>query len=255
MHARRNDILVVAVFAMAACAMVVASAHWALQLLTGLLLVFFLPGYAILRAAFVRPDTGLAGAVFAVGLSMVVTTFCGFVLHFANAMTPVGWPIALGGVTIVACGIAYLRDNFGRLRHEQPMEYPVMTLRHAVMLLAAVVISAGTIMLARHQAIAKQEFAYSELWLLSQGRGSSNVTIGVRNVERNASAYDVELSLDGRTIAVRGPVQLQVGQTWTSNIPLPIIAGTSGKLEARLFKDGDSQRVYRRAWLQVGAGG
>jgi len=255
MAVRRSDIIIVALVALMASLSAVPSASWAFLMLTGLLLVFYLPGYAIMRAAFLKPRTGFAGAIFAVGLSLVATTFCGFALHYANALTPVGWLIALGGVTVVACGIAWLRDSRGVSRRNKPMEYPRLRFGQAAMLVVAAVIVAGTIMLARHQVIDKQEFAYTELWMLSRDKSSNDVTIGISNVERSDSLYDLELILDGRTIAVRGPVHLRVGQSWTLDISLPVIAGSEGRFEARLFKDGDNQRVYRRVWLQAGTAG
>lgn len=252
MRAREKDIPAAALVTALVSISAATSASPTLRTLCGLLLVFYLPGYAILRAAFLRPRTGLAGAVFAVGLSIAVTVFCGFVLHLARGMTPVGWPIALGAVTLAACCVAHLRDRPASLRKSKSSSHPALTSGRLVMMACAIAIAASAVMLARQQALAHPEFSYTELWMVPHAEGRGAFTIGFKNLERASSSYDLEIMLDDRTVVVRRSIQLRVGEAWTSDFALPMGSGAAHRAEARLFRDGDYHLVYRRVWLRTG---
>jgi uncharacterized membrane protein len=222
-----------------------------LRTLFGLPLVFYLPGYAILRAAFRELRTGLAGTVFAAGLSIAVAIFCGFVLHLAGGLTPKGWAIALGAVTLVACGAAYVRDCSPSSPRRQSARDGAPTAGQVMVMICAAMIAAGAVTLARQWAIAHPEFTYTEFWIVPHIERREAFTIGVKNAERTPSSYDLELMLDNRTVAVLRSIQLRIGETWISDFFLPMESGTTHTAEARLFRNGDSHLVYRRVWLKT----
>lgn len=227
---------------------VLAVASPALRTLLGLPLVFYLPGYAILRAAFREPRFGLAGTIFAVGLSIAMTIFCGLVLHLLGALTPEGWAIVLAVAVWAACGAAFLRSRPAKRR---PVRRAPLAAVQATMLICAVLIAIGTIVLARQWASAHPQFAYTEFWMVPHVSGGGVVTIGVKNAERARSTYDLELLFDDQTVAVRRSIQLGVGETWHSDFALPMGIGAANAAEARLFRAEDNHLVYRRVWLKT----
>lgn len=252
MRVRDQAILVGVLVAMLAVISAVIFASPVLRVMFWLPLIFYLPGHAILCAVFRRKRTGLAGAVFAAGLSLAVTIFCGFVLHLVGGLTPVGWMIALGVVTLGAYGAASARGGFLLFLQSRAANRPTPTSGQVAMMVCAVVIAAGAVILARQQTLAHPEFAYTELWMVPHAEDRAAITIGFKNVERASSSYDLEIMLDERTVIVRRSIQLEVGETWTSSFGLPIGSGAAHLMEARLFKDGHDHLVYRRVWLRTG---
>jgi uncharacterized membrane protein len=252
MHASERDILVVTLMAVLATMSVLALASPALRTFFGLPLVLYLPGYAILRAAFRGPGAGLAKMVFAAGLSIVVAIFCGFVLHLLDGLNPEGWALALGTVTLTACGAAHARNRPASVskRRPPPRRAPLGA-GQAAMMFCAALIAIGTVALSRQWAVAHRQFAYTEFWMVPHVAGGGAFTIGVRNAERTPSSYDLELLLDDRTVAVRRSIQLGVGETWRADFSLPMEQDAAHAAEARLFRSGDNQLVYRRVWLKT----
>jgi uncharacterized membrane protein len=253
MRVRESGILVAAVIAVLALISTVSSTNPVLRALVGLPLIFYLPGYVIFRAAFVPPPaTGLTGMVFAAGLSMVVTVFCGFALHLTGGLTPEGWLLALGGVTLAGGCVAFLRTGRSSFSQRTPVSYPALGAIPATMMVCAVAITAGAVMLVRESALAHPEFAYTELWMVPAADSSQVVTIGIKNRERTPSGYDLQVTLDDRIVMVRRSILLRVGESWTFDLALKMRSHAAHKAEARLFKDGDDELVYRRVWLRTG---
>ena len=94
-----------------ACYRIIAAAAVAAQLLptpsvlrTAIAapLVLFLPGYAIIRTAFADRWPRFETAILAVGLSLAICALSGLVLHVAGFLTPLGWSLILGGITLAA---------------------------------------------------------------------------------------------------------------------------------------------------------
>ena len=224
-----------------------------LRTLLGLPLVFYLPGRTVLSAAFHGQVRGLSAAVFAVGLSLAVTIFCGFALHFVGGLTPDGWMMALSLATLTACGAAYLTGRDRPFPADASTGSPALHAIAAAAIGCAVLMAAGAVVLSSRQAISHPEFAYTQMWMVPYAGSPGTFTVGVKNVERGASLYDLEVTLDGRVVVMRRSISLQAGETWTSDISLPMGHGEPHTAEARLFRDGNDGLVYRRVWLRTGA--
>jgi uncharacterized membrane protein len=239
----------------AALAMIVTAlgAGPALRTLLGLPLVFYLPGRTVLSAAFRGQVRGLSAAVFAVGLSLALTIFCGFALHFVGALTPDGWMIALSLATLAACGAGYWTGRDSPFRADASTGSPALHPIAPAAIGCAVLMAAGAVVLSSKQAISHPEFAYTQMWIVPYAGSPGTFTVGVKNAERGASLYDLEVTLDGRVVVVRRSISLQAGETWTSDISLPMGHGEPHMAEARLFRDGNDGLVYRRVWLRTGA--
>jgi Protein of unknown function (DUF1616) len=224
-----------------------------LRTLLGLPLVFYLPGRAILAAAFRGQLRGLSAAVFAVGLSLAVTIFCGFALHFVGALTPEGWIIALSLATFAACGASYLTGRDTPRPVDASNGPPALRPLEAAAIGCAALLCVGALSLASRLAISHPEFAYTQMWMVPYAGSPGTFTLGVKNAERGASLYDLEVMLDGRVVLVQRSISLQPGEIWTSDLSLPMGRGGPHTAEARLFRDGNDRLVYRRVWLRTGA--
>jgi uncharacterized membrane protein len=222
----------------------------ALRLPLALLLAFYLPGSAILWAAFRSPRTTLTSTVFAAGLSVAATILCGFALHLAGAMTREGWAIALCAVTLAGLWVAHIRRSRGLSNGLYP--WPHLRPIQAAMMLGAVGLALTGVVIERHQTFARAELAYTEFWMVPESdRGL--VALGVKNAEAAASTYDVEVSIDDAVAHVWHGIPLAVGETWSTEFTLPPRSAGSKGIQAWLFKDNDHSVVYRRVWLPVPA--
>jgi uncharacterized membrane protein len=228
---------------------VVLSSDPVLRILCGLPLVLLLPGYAILLAALPEGRRTLAGAVFAIGLSIVVTVFAGLALHSLGAMNSVGWAFALCVITVVASWVACFRSS--PIVADKARYWPRLRRRQALMLICAAVIAAGAVVLAQQGALARREFAYTEFWMVPTPQVGGSVTIGFKNAEEQPSSYDVEVMLDDKVVAVWRSIPLQTGHSWTTELAIPLGHSGAKRAEAWLFKNGDRGLIYRRVWLKA----
>jgi uncharacterized membrane protein len=241
-----------ALVTVACTAGVIAIPSPALRLPLGLLLACYLPGSALLWAAFRSPRTALSRLVFAAGLSLAATILCGFALHFVGAMTRGGWAITLCAITLAGLGVAHLRRarGFENRPHPWPPLRPVR--------IAAVFVAAGlalaAVAVARHGTLARPEFTYTEFWMVPEA-GNGLVALGVKNAETAASTYDVEVSIDGTVAHVWRGIPLAVGESWRTEFTSPPQSTGAKGIQAWLFKDSDHSVVYRRVWLAAPAGG
>lgn len=224
-----------------------------LRTLLGLPLIFYLPGRTVLSAAFRGQVRGLSAAVFAVGLSLAVSIFCGFSLHFVGALTPDGWMIALSLATFAACGAAHWTGRNSPFPADASNGPPALPPIAAAAIGCAALMSVAAIVLASKQAISDPEFPYTQMWMVPYAGSPGTFTLGVKNAERGASVYDLEVMLDGRVVLMRRSISLQAGEIWTSELSLPMGHGGPHMAEARLFRDGNDQVVYRRVWRRTGA--
>ena len=247
MRVREIDSLAIAFFAVSAAIVVVLSSDPILRTLCGLPLVLLLPGYAIVRAVLPEVRGTLAGAVFAIGLSIAVTVFSGFALHSLRAMSPAGWAFALGVVTVLASCVSCFRSP--PIVTSKARYGPRLRPRHALMLICAAVTAAGAIVLAQQGALARREFAYTEFWMVPTPQVHGSVTIGFKNAEGQSNLYDVEVMLDETIVAVWSGIPLPAGRSWTTELAMPVGPSGAKKAEAWLFKNGDRRLVYRRVWL------
>jgi uncharacterized membrane protein len=220
-----------------------------LRTIVGLPLIFYLPGHALLRAALGERRSDLTAIVLAGGLSLAATIFCGLGLNLAGPLTPARWTIALGAVTLAACGVAYVRDRRIPTTQHAPTKPPPLRAHQAVMLACSGAIVLAAAIWVRHEVLAHPEFAFTELWM-TPARGGM-VTVGIRNVERTPNSYDLEVTLDDQVVTIRRSIDLRVRESWISDFALPIRDGEARIAEARLFKNGDDRRVYRRVWLKT----
>jgi hypothetical protein len=248
--------------------------------IAGVALLIPFPGYALAGALF--PGRRLDRAerlavVLGLGLS------CAILIGIALSATPAGmvgasWNTALTAVTLAGLAVGAVRsvlaawnDPAGAGRRPGPdetaPEAPVapgdgatgvpaeaagarpvrLRLEQAAMLAAAALITVAAIGVARAGEAGQPHPGTSQLWLLPGDR--MTVTLGVADHEGRAMRYTVRLLVDGRPFGEAQAVSLDDGETWERSVALP--AGTTGLVEAQLFREGDVE-PYRRVAVAAG---
>jgi uncharacterized membrane protein len=217
-----------------------------------LCLVLWLPGRSLLGLALPRAVPNAETRVLAVALSLALTVLTGLALNVANALDATGWGLALSGLSLLAVALtpAVNPRDVAEGGTGLPAA-PAWRFRDLALVAAGIALGLGAYAMARDGARKHDQYRYTEMWMIPVGPNpGSSAILGLRNSERSTTTYDVEV-LDGGQVVGRWPrVSLAAGETMT----MPVNA-TRGKehrrLEARLFKDGNRDVVYRQVWIDV----
>lgn len=218
--------------------------------LMSVLLVFVLPGRALLAAWFPHrlaqtPENILLTII----ASIAVTTIGGLLLN----LLPVGlvtqtWVMWLGGVAAINTVIALLRalrapgevaaGNAAILRPAQ-----------ALLMVAAVVIVVGGMVVARGGALSQPRAGFTQLWMLPASTADA-ISIGVRNEEGVPVTYRLVVRQGEATIQDRDAILIEPAQSWSLTVPLPLeTLGAELPIEARLYRTDQPNSVYRSVTL------
>ncbi len=231
------DLLVVSLLALSACVTVLipSTRGTPLQLLFGSLLVFLLPGYALVAAVFPlragsdaeanRGIDGLERIVLSVSVSIAVVVLVGIALHLTDAgVRPVSMTLATGGIAIVAsiaasvrrklisddrCFAPTLDDWVGAARTEL---FDTETRTDVILNVALVVVLLFSVVSIGYAVgIPKEGDSYTKFYLLTENESgtlvasdyptnfsrneSKPIHVGVENVEHRPVSYTVVAQL------------------------------------------------------------
>ena len=228
-----------------------------LQLLLGLPLVLFLPGYALTAALFTPGSLGRAERlVLSMGLSISLTALSGLVLNWTPWGLQAGtWILWLGGLTVIASLVGMLRLQ---RQKEQIIASPnpsrsgrfggksTFNLYQSGMLAMAVVIVVIALVVARNGA-EQTSSAFTQLWILPTDQANS-VRVGIVNDEQTTVQYHLQLQVKGVMVNDWPSIQLNSGQKWENLIGLVGGAGP-GDVQALLYRLDAPTQVYRRVVL------
>lgn len=245
----------------------------------GLLLVLFLPGYALIASLFPKKDDldTIERLVLSFGLSIAITPLIGLVLNY----TPWGIRldpilVSLTGVTLLLCAVAYYRrkrtpqeDRFsvdftGFIHNLQDgfqgesRTGKILSLILVLSIILAVATTAYIIV------TPKEGESFTEFYILGpEGMASDyptnlttgqegNVIIGVVNHENENTDYHLIVT-SNNTVLLDQVLTLQDGEK--VEIPFNFTAGETGerKMEFKLFKLPDNNNVYRslHLWINI----
>jgi len=214
-------------------------------------LVLILPGYALIAALFPARSLGLAERVLSsLGLSLVVAIAGGLILNVTPwGLRPLSWLLFLAATSLIGIVLALLR------RREQwtlmPFRWSDWLLpRQAILIGAALLITGGSIAIARFGASRQHASGFTQLWMLPADQtGQNTIQLGFSSMEIAATRYRVELRA-GDTIMREWPSQeLAPGQSWETTFTLPANAPVDVPLEAVLYRLGVDETAYRRVRL------
>lgn len=227
-----------------------------LRLIIGIPLALLLPGLALTLALFPRRRVRLAVRVlFSLGLSLCVAALGGLLLNLTPwGLRPAPWAGLLAGATLAATLLAYWRGRNIRVvqfkRGERQLR-PVQT--SGILLIGAAVVLTGlAVQMARTGAAQQQASStFTELWLLPQAAGNQ-LQVGVRNNERTAVTYKLQIDQGGSILREWPSIELDPGKVWESSLAAP--AG-SASMTANLYRLDTPSTVYRHVTWSPGAAG
>ena len=225
-----------------------ASAPALVRLPLGLPLALFLPGYAWLRMTAPEEPQSSERLTLAAGLSLALCVLAGFALNAVGRLDPQGWAAALGGLTILCCVMAALRQRAPRQTALGRSTLRFSPSQAAMFALALGVAAFGV----RYAAVALEghrEFKFTQFWMTPRSDADrSLVTIGIRNEEERPMTYAVTLVSEGSELSNWPPVNVAPGKTWTTDLA---ISGElrNHRLEAWLRRADAPAEIYRKVWI------
>ncbi len=251
----------------------------AVRTVLGLLLVLFLPGYALIASLFPRKDDldTIERLALSFGLSIAITPLIGLFLNY----TPYGIRldpilVSLTSITLILCAVAYLRRR--RIPGEDLFYVDFAGFYHGVRkdlegepkpgkILSVILILSIILAIATTTYIIvtpKEGENFTEFYLLGPGGMASdyptNLTttqvgsliIGVINHEGDETSYRLVVT-SNNTVQMEQTFTLNDGQKM--EIPFNFTAGEPGerKMEFLLYKLPDNNKIYRslHIWLNI----
>jgi hypothetical protein len=251
------------------------------------LLVVLLPGYTVCRAIFGSRLDPAEEITISIGLSLSLAVISGFVLNLLpSGLALPQWGALLGGISVVAGGIAWLRgsaspasgaeepEDTQALAHPGPThpaveqgillpaaptpsmngaaDVPAAAARipraQLIMLGTAACILLASLGIARIGAASAPHEPFTQLWMVPAITGTS-LDLGFTNDENKTTTYRLLVTQDGRKIAEWVDVSLADGATWTQTLPLNFRRDTH-RMRATLYRPGDIE-PYRETHADV----
>ena len=244
-------------------------------------LVFYLPGWALLRAFGAEPGGRFESAVLSVALSLAIVVIVGVLLNFASSIDTPEWLASLGLITFGACAVSLVRARRtraaglleaapSRARSAELRPRDIQAIALAVGLGAAAISSSVFLRLHFH------EFHYTQLWIVPQPNAPDNFVVGLHSAEAGEESYAVDLLVDRHLVQSWHDVSLKPGQSWTTTFrwvgfgsypravrPLKenekgqatkatiserVGLGAAPRVEALVYRSKDPSVVYRHVW-------
>jgi len=168
----------------------------------------------------------------------------GFALHLVAMLNSTGWPIVLGGVTLLLLPFAVWSDPSGQ-------RVPAFDKRQRRSLCGAAALAISALLLSGYGYTQHREFRFTELWMVPAG--GSLYAVGFANKELQPATYDLDvLSKDG-VIASWNGIVLANGKTWERIIDLPIKVNVSNEQRfiARLHDRSDPVAETQKVWASI----
>jgi hypothetical protein len=243
------------VLAAAVGAAVAIALPWDLvRLVAALPLALFLPGYAIVAAAFAGHDLERPQQLMLSLLcSLAVLALGGLLLNYLpGGLRTATWAVLLFILVVAASGVAVLRrptaprtPGRSRLRLGAIRRWDLPLLAGAGVAVVAALILAFTPLPAGRAA------GYTALWMLPGSGGQQGpLRVGVESAEHGSLAYLLVVD-SGKARPQDFRFSLDPGGERTFTLPLRVPVGAKVRVEASLYLAGRPDRPYRRVvlWL------
>lgn len=236
-----------------ACALVAALVPWEIvRLVAGLPLTLFLPGYAIVAAAFgSREPAPPKRTTLSFAVSLMVLALGSFVLNiFPFGLETASWAVLLPLVVIAACrGAALRRGRPVRGPAGRPA-LPRPALGSLVLGALAAVIALGALALSERPLPAENAKGFTALWMLPTDKSEDAIAIGVDSNQHEPRSYRLRVSL-GKDQSKTYRVDLDPGEERVYEVDVPSRPSGRTHVVASLYKEERPQKLYRRvtSWL------
>ena len=236
-----------------------------LRIVFGLLFILFFPGYTLMAALFPKNDRldAIERVALSFGLSIAVVSLIALILNY----TP--WGIRLGPILIgtavfifIASGIALYR----RLLLPEGMLFDIhpfiklprwggwSKMDKALLGVLLISMMAGIGATAYAVAIPRVGESFTEFYIVGPGGIAGDyprelalgeegtIIVGIVNHEHQATAYSIEVRIDGEQVQEIGPISLAHEEKWEEPVTfVPSKAGEDLKVEFLLYKDDESE--------------
>jgi hypothetical protein len=212
---------------------------------------FFLSGYAMAAAAFVRnPPPWPQRAAISLGLSLAVLVLLALLLNYLGGLRPGTWALGLVIVIVVSCGVAVTRRPEGWRDTESRPRLPPVAPASAALAGAALLAVGAALVLAFVPLAATHAVGFTELWLRPYDSGAgAGVRVGVGNEEKQETAYLLRAHFGARASV---ETELSVDPGDTAILPLratpPPRRGEPVFVSVALYLAEDPNHVYRRVY-------
>ena len=245
-----------------------------LRIVFGLLFILFFPGYTLMAALFPKNDR--LDAIERVALSFVLSFAIVSLIVLVLNYTP--WGIRLEPILIcivVFIVIASLIGMYRRLGIPEGQRFePHLRIRlprwggwskmdKALLgvLLISIIASIGAVAYA--VATPKVGESFTEFYIVGPGGmlgdypqelalgEEGTITVGIVNHEHQATAYSIEVRIDGEQVQEIGPISLTHEEKWEEPVTfVPSKAGEDLKVDFLLYRDDESE-PYRELDLRL----
>jgi uncharacterized membrane protein len=213
----------------------------------GILMVLFIPGYAITLAILPHLEWA-ATLLLSLGISISMAILGGFILHYTSwGLTPYSWAIWLSVISLPSCLVALYR------RRLHPQEDTVRTspLRWSstviVTFLMTGMLIIAAIIIARYSAI-QSGSTFTQLWAIpGMDEDGYTIQIGIHNEEYVNMAYNLIAESQGKTIEEWNNIELGSGKTWETTLLLA--DKPDSDITFLLYKTNTPEEEYRRVHL------
>ncbi|MGA9080019.1 MAG: DUF1616 domain-containing protein [Halobacteriota archaeon] len=252
----------------------------AARAITGLLLVFFVPGYVMLAAVFPQKDglTNVERVILSLVFSVIIVGGVSFLLGYTSFGLRVAPIVACTSIFIVGGTIsAYVRRRSLPSEQRFAVSVPrVSDVRPAIphfgpaerldktLVLVLLFVLVASLVATGYLVSAPIGGAYSELYLLGSGGKASdyptnltvnqtaNVTVGVVNHENANANYTLVVTLDNATLSSRS-FTLANSEQWQNSVAVtPDRIGQDMKLSFLLYEDDNSAPLQTtHLWVNV----
>ena len=222
------------------------------RLIASLLLIAFLPGYALFSILFRRDALELTDLMaFVISFSLGISILGGILLNLTPfGLSAEGWRLWLAGFTIVALMISLFRveakaDEFAGT-HRRPHNLSTSQ----IMIFAAAIVLFGMSIAIAYEGDRnrpKEEFAQS--WLFFQDEAQGAVVMGLNNLETQTNNYRIVLLASGTTVH-EWEVTLEAQESWQVNYLVPRHFLDASELSLVVYRAGETE-IYRSTTLRL----
>ena len=250
----------------------------------GILLVLFLPGYALTGAIFpAKKDLdGIERAVISLGLSIAIVPIMGLVLNFTiGGIQEITILTSLSVFIFLMCVIAYQRrsllseeeafevpykDFFLRMKTEV-MKKPECKIDRIFVVLLVFFALASVVSLAHIIGNQKEREHFTEFYIIGTNKTADGyptdlvmgrnetIIVGIVNHEYRPVDYTMEMRLENQSLHLpenQKQISIAHNVSWIEPVTfIPAFKGNNMKLEFLLFNETEKQTPYRHLHLWI----
>lgn len=189
-----------------------------------IILVFVLPGYALVNLLFPENHLELAESIaLTLGLSLATAALGGLILNWLPwKLETHSWTVLLGSITFFACVVALLRQQHPGARPPAFVKVKLsFSLNDGLFFLMAGIGVVIAFTLANKGEVTQNNADFTQLWILPDDVADSTVEVGINNHEGEMIQYRLLFKVNGEVEKEIPMIELKSGETWVNSFPLP----------------------------------